>query len=82
MNTLDIKTLVVPTRSCGGAEGCHVTATTDDGGILNHEIDQKKKNPSFVCTKCHITYGKETVPINHVEAIPKPTKRSRLELGP
>ena len=82
MNTLDIKTLVVQTRSCGGAEGCHVTATTDDGGILNYEIDQKKKNPSFVCTKCHITYGKETVPINHVEAIPKPTKRSRLELAP
>jgi cytochrome c7-like protein len=69
MNTLDMKTLVVPTRSCGGAEGCHITATSDDGGILNYEIDQKKNNPSFVCTKCHISYGKETVPDTHVKAI-------------
>jgi hypothetical protein len=69
MNTLDMKTLVVPVRSCGGAEGCHVTATTDDGGILNYEIDQKKTNPSFVCTKCHITFGKEVVPDTHVVAI-------------
>jgi hypothetical protein len=26
------------------AEGCHITATSDDGGILNFEIDQKKEN--------------------------------------
>jgi hypothetical protein len=73
MNTLDMKTLVVPVRSCGGAEGCHVTATTDDGGILNYEIDQRKTKPDFVCTKCHITYGKESVPEDHVKAIPRPT---------
>jgi hypothetical protein len=69
MNTTDAKTLIVPTRSCGGAEGCHITATTDDGGILNYEIDQKKKNASFVCTKCHITLGKETAPDTHVKTI-------------
>jgi hypothetical protein len=75
MNTTDVRTLVVPTRSCGGAEGCHVTATTDDGGILNYEIDQKKTNPTFVCTKCHISFGKETVPENHLKAIPTPTPK-------
>ena len=71
MNTTDVQTLKVPVRSCGGADGCHVTATVDDGGILNYEIEQKKKNPSFVCTKCHITFGRQSVPASHDSAIPK-----------
>ena len=75
MNTLDVKSLKVPARSCGGAEGCHITPTTDDGGILNFEIDQKKKDPNFVCTKCHITFGREGVPVNHFEIIPKAIKK-------
>lgn len=74
MNTVDVQTLRVPVSSCGGAEGCHATATLDEGGILNYEIDQKKKDPGFVCTKCHITFGKQSVPASHVSAIPKPTK--------
>jgi hypothetical protein len=74
MNTVDVQTLRVPVTSCGGAEGCHATATTDEGGGLNYEIDEKKKNPDFVCTKCHITFGKESVPASHVSAIPKPAK--------
>ena len=80
MNTVDWKTLRVPVRSCGGAEGCHVTATTDDGGILNYEIDQKKANPGFVCTKCHISFGKEAVPRNHVEAVPTPNPKVKPSL--
>ena len=72
MNTVDRKTLAVPVRSCGGAEGCHITATMDDGGALNYEIDQKKKDAAFVCTKCHITFGKEGVPENHLQARPTP----------
>ena len=72
MNTVDVQTLKVPVRSCGSAEGCHVTATLDDGGILNYEIDQKTKNPSFVCTKCHITFGKQSTPASHVSALQKP----------
>lgn len=72
MNTLDAKTLKVPVRSCGGADGCHVTATTDDGGALNFEIDQKKKDATFVCTKCHITFGREGIPDDHPKAIPTP----------
>jgi Cytochrome c7 and related cytochrome c len=71
-STLDINTLKVPLRSCGGAEGCHVTATTEDGGALNLEIDQRKKDPSFVCTKCHVAFGKEVVPEDHPLAIPAP----------
>jgi Cytochrome c7 and related cytochrome c len=71
-NTIDVKTLRVPVQSCGGAEGCHITATTDEGGILNFEIDQRKKDPKFVCTKCHITFGKEAIPVKHASAIPTP----------
>jgi hypothetical protein len=69
MNTVEPKTLRVPIRSCGGAEGCHITATTDDGGILNYEIDQKKSDPAFVCTKCHLSFGKEVVPETHLKVV-------------
>ena len=75
MNTLDPKSLRVPVRSCGGAEGCHITATAEEGGALNFEIDQKKANAAFVCSKCHITFGKESLPANHLEAISQPTKK-------
>jgi hypothetical protein len=75
MNTLDQKTLKVAVPTCGGAEGCHITATTDDGGALNYEIDQKKANLGFVCVKCHISFGKEPVPASHVEALPKPVTK-------
>jgi hypothetical protein len=71
MNTVDVQTLKVPVRSCGGAEGCHVTATLDDGGILNYEIDQRTKNSGFVCTKCHIVFGTKPVPVSHTNALAK-----------
>jgi len=71
MNTVDVQTLKVAVRSCGGAEGCHVTATLDEGGALNYEIDQKKKNSGFVCTKCHIVFGSKPTPVSHSNAIPK-----------
>jgi hypothetical protein len=71
MNTLDPKTTRVAVVSCGGAEGCHITATTDDGGALNYEIDHKKANAGFICSKCHVTFGKGSVPESHFAAIPK-----------
>jgi hypothetical protein len=77
MNTVEMKTLIVPVRSCGGAEGCHITATTDDGGALNYEMDQKKKDAAFVCTKCHITFGREGVPEAHRKAIPTPVPEKK-----
>jgi cytochrome c len=61
----------VPVKSCGGAEGCHVTATTDDGGILNYEIDQRKANERFVCVKCHLAFGAKPVPVSHVNLLGK-----------
>ncbi len=76
-NTVDPKTLRVPVRSCGGAEGCHATVTADEGGALNFEIDERKKNPNFVCTKCHIAFGKEPIPENHPQAIPTPKPKAK-----
>jgi hypothetical protein len=80
MNTLEAKTLKVQVRSCGGPDGCHITATIDDGGALNSEVDQKKKDATFVCTKCHITFGKEGIPDGHPMAIPTPKPKVKPSL--
>jgi len=64
----------VPVKSCGGAEGCHITATADDGGILNYEIVERNKNAKFVCDKCHLSFGDKPVPASHLNAIPKKTE--------
>lgn len=70
VDTLDEKTKKVPIKSCGGGgEGCHITATTDEGGILNYVIEQRKANPAFQCTKCHVVFGKEPVPQSHLDAV-------------
>ena len=74
-NTLDRFTMKVPVRSCGGADGCHITATVDDGGAINYEVDARKKDPKFVCSKCHVTFGAELVPANHLQAIPTPAPK-------
>ena len=71
MDTTHINTLKVAVASCGGAEGCHVTATADDGGILNYEIDQRKTDAKFVCSKCHLVFGTEPVPTTHFDAVQK-----------
>jgi len=70
INTVDPKGPEVAVLSCGGAgTGCHVTATSDDGGALNLEFDQKKSDPGFQCTKCHGLLGKRSVPESHVSAL-------------
>ena len=68
MDTADVRTLKIPVMSCGG-EGCHVTATTDEGGALNYEIDQRAADAKFQCAKCHLTLGKKPVPPSHTAAI-------------
>jgi hypothetical protein len=75
MNTADAKTLKVSVKSCGGTEGCHITATSDEGGALNFEVDQRKAKADFQCIKCHLVFGSQPLPPNHVEAIPKPVAK-------
>ena len=72
MNTLEERTFV-SVKSCGGTGGCHTETNMD--GILNYEIEQKRTNPGFQCIKCHIILGKNPVPQNHWEAIPKPAAK-------
>lgn len=67
MSTLEPKTQKVSISSCAD---CHVTATSSDGGALNLEIDQRKANPSFQCSKCHVVFGRAPIPASHLNAIP------------
>ncbi len=66
MNTLDFRTKKVALSSCST---CHATATSDEGGALNLEIDSRKANPAFQCIKCHIVFGTHPVPESHIRAI-------------
>ena len=66
MNTADPKTTRVTINACAA---CHVTATTDEGGALNFEIDARKADPKFQCAKCHIAFGKLAIPDSHMKAI-------------
>lgn len=64
--TDDQKTKKVQVTSCNM---CHITATSDDGGVLNYEVDKRKKDPAFQCVKCHISFGKQPIPDSHLKAI-------------
>lgn len=64
--TTDAKTKKVAVTSCNM---CHITATSDDGGILNFEVDSRKKDAAFQCVKCHISYGRMPIPESHLKAI-------------
>lgn len=72
MNTATVSGRKVKVLSCGGAGvGCHVTQTSDDGGILNFEVDSRKTNAAFACVKCHQEFGKKAIPQSHLDAIKK-----------
>lgn len=66
LNTASIKTKKVPVLSC---MPCHITATAADGGVLNAEIDARRKDPKFSCVKCHVAYGRSPIPESHLKAI-------------
>jgi hypothetical protein len=66
MNTLDAATKKVKINSCAP---CHITATTDDGGILNFEIDARRKDAKFQCAKCHLAFGGAPIPESHFKAL-------------
>jgi len=66
LNTLDAQTKKVNVLSCAP---CHITATSDDGGILNFEVDSRKKDLKFQCAKCHIAFGQLAIPASHNKAI-------------
>jgi hypothetical protein len=66
INTLDARTMRVAVSSCAM---CHVTATVDDGGAMNYEVQLRKTNANFRCTKCHVVFGTKPIPQSHLNAI-------------
>ncbi|HKP68676.1 MAG TPA: cytochrome c3 family protein [Pyrinomonadaceae bacterium] len=66
MNTTVPATKKVAISSCAM---CHATATAADGGALNVEMEARKANAKFQCTKCHVTFGTKPVPESHRKAI-------------
>jgi hypothetical protein len=64
--TNDFKTRKVAVTACSN---CHITATADDGGILNFEIESRRADSGFQCSKCHVTYGKQDIPDSHLKAV-------------
>ena len=70
-NVATIKTEDPSTRmvSISACAKCHATATSDDGGALNFEVDSRKTNTNFQCVKCHVTFGKLAIPKSHLDAI-------------
>lgn len=73
LNTLDKKTRT-QVKSCGGeGTGCHIEATTE--GILNLELEKKRSQPAFQCTKCHLSNGKNPAPATHIAAVSGATKK-------
>ncbi|HEU4597776.1 MAG TPA: cytochrome c3 family protein [Pyrinomonadaceae bacterium] len=74
MNAAEPQARRVPVLSCGGGgSGCHIEPTPD--GLLNTVVAQKRADPAFVCTKCHITNGRLPLPESHAAALPAATKK-------
>ena len=76
-NVLTIKTEDPTTKkvSISSCAKCHVTPTSDDGGVLNYELDMRKKNAAFECVKCHVTFGKQPIPESHIKALAEATRK-------
>lgn len=66
LNTADPKTTIVAMTAC---TGCHTTPSAADGGILNIEMEKRKKSARFDCSKCHVTFGRSPIPQSHTQAL-------------
>ena len=66
INTAEPATKKVAIASCAA---CHATATAEEGGAINFEIDARKADAKFQCAKCHTTFGKLPVPDSHIKAV-------------
>jgi hypothetical protein len=58
-----------PRVSIASCASCHVTESVDDGGWLNLEVERRRADQSFVCTKCHLAFGTAPVPASHLDAL-------------
>lgn len=66
IDTTDPATKRVRIESCAM---CHATASSDDGGALNFEVDSRKADAGFQCVMCHVIFGNLPIPKSHSAAL-------------
>jgi hypothetical protein len=62
----------VPIKTCASSS-CHGSTSKSAGAkrIILNEIEEKKKDASYSCAKCHINLGKEPPPKSHTDLFAK-----------
>jgi hypothetical protein len=72
-NRITSETDYVPIKTCASSS-CH-GSTNPKAGLLKmiifNEVEQKKKDPTYACAKCHINLGKEPTPKSHTDLFAK-----------
>lgn len=63
---------LVPIKTCASSS-CHGNTNKSSGSkkIIFDEVEQRKKDPSYACAKCHINLGREPVPKSHTDLFVK-----------
>ena len=66
------ETVFVPIKTCASSS-CHGSTNKAAGAkkIIFDEVEQKKKDASYACAKCHINLGKEPMPKSHTDLFAK-----------
>ncbi|HEV7891852.1 MAG TPA: hypothetical protein VGP08_14510 [Pyrinomonadaceae bacterium] len=63
---------LVPIKTCASSS-CHGNTNKSSGAkkIIFDEVEQRKKDASYACAKCHINLGREPVPKSHTDLFAK-----------
>jgi predicted CxxxxCH...CXXCH cytochrome family protein len=69
---LTAETDYVPIKTCASSS-CHGSTNKSGGAkrIIFDEVEQKKKDASYACAKCHINLGREPTPKSHTDLFAK-----------
>jgi hypothetical protein len=62
----------VPIKTCASSS-CHGSTNKSAGAkkIIFDEVEQKKKDASYACAKCHMNLGREPTPKSHTDLFAK-----------
>jgi predicted CxxxxCH...CXXCH cytochrome family protein len=66
------ETEYVPIKTCASSS-CHGSTNKSGGAkrIIFDEVEQKKKDASYACAKCHMNLGREPTPKSHTDLFAK-----------
>jgi predicted CxxxxCH...CXXCH cytochrome family protein len=69
---LTAETDFVPIKTCASSS-CHGSTNKAAGAkrIIFDEVEQKKRDASYACAKCHINLGREPTPKSHTDLFAK-----------